>query len=81
MQGQLRALWLDQPQVTAELPAPEAAEEPAQPREQVAPQGPVQGPEPAQDDEDEEQRPAIPAQRQGSDTEAVPVGAHAARDE
>ncbi|MCA2211883.1 hypothetical protein [Jidongwangia harbinensis] len=82
MQGQMRALWVDQPQVAADLPGQEADEEPAPPRELVAAQGPVQGPEPAQDDDDENaERPAVPAQRQGSDTEAVPVGAHAARDE
>jgi cell division septum initiation protein DivIVA len=73
MQGQLRALWLDQPQVAGELPEPEEIEEPAA-------EAPEPEPEPEQDEE-----PAgavIPAQRPApeAETEAEPVGAHAARE-
>jgi cell division septum initiation protein DivIVA len=72
MQGQLRSLWVDQPQVAGELELPEAetAEEPA-PVEPVERQAPEAG-APAQQ---------IPAQRQGSDAEPQPVGAHASAEE
>lgn len=72
MQGQLRSLWVDQPQVTGELelPEPETHEEstPAEPVERQAPEAGA----PAQ---------PIPAQRQGSDAEPQPVGAHASAEE
>jgi cell division septum initiation protein DivIVA len=70
MQGQLRSLWVDQPQVTGELehPEPETRHESAVAElvEQQAPEAPAQ---------------AIPAQRQGSDVEPQPVGAHASAEE
>jgi cell division septum initiation protein DivIVA len=71
MQGQLRALWLDQPQVTGELPEPEIDDEPA-----------AEAPEHAGEDDAEEPSGAvIPAQRQAPESEALPVGAHAARED
>jgi cell division septum initiation protein DivIVA len=69
MQSQLRALWVDQPQITTDLP-----EEPLLPQTQVAApapavegplEGPVAGPRHgAEDGED-----AVPAQRQSPETE------------
>jgi cell division septum initiation protein DivIVA len=72
MQGQLRSLWVDQPQVAGELEIAEAetVEEP-EPVEPVERQAPEAG-APAQQ---------IPAQRQGSDAEPQPVGAHASAEE
>ena len=74
MQGQLRALWLDQPQVTGELPDPEIVEDPA---------GEEPEPEQARDRVDDEPQagPVIPGQRPAPDAEAEPVGAHAARED
>ena len=68
MQGQLRTLWVDQPQVTGELehPGSETRNEPAA-AEPVAEQVP----------EAKASAQSIPAQRQGSDAEPQPVGAHA----
>ncbi|HEX5205409.1 MAG TPA: hypothetical protein VFW27_36245, partial [Actinoplanes sp.] len=57
MQGQLRALWVDQPQVIGELP------EQQQPAEASAPGGPRHGAEEAED--------AVPAQRQSAEDEVV----------
>jgi len=54
MQGQLRALWVDQPQVAGELPEPQVAEAPA-------PGGPRHGADEAED--------AVPAQRQSAEDE------------
>jgi cell division septum initiation protein DivIVA len=73
MQGQLRALWLDQPQVNAELPEPELAEEPADEEPE---------PEHVRDRADDEPQagPVIPGQRPAPDAEVEPVGAHAARE-
>ena len=59
MQGQMRALWADQPQVNTALEVLEA--------------------EPVEDAVVEEEKPDIPAQRQGGP--GGPVGAHASDDE
>jgi cell division septum initiation protein DivIVA len=72
MQGQLRSLWVDQPQVAGglELPEPETHEE-STPAVPVEPPG-TEAAAPARQ---------IPAQRQGSDAEPQPVGAHASAEE
>jgi cell division septum initiation protein DivIVA len=72
MQGQLRSLWVDQPQVTGELDHSDS-----QTPDESSPAEPVEQQEPAA------QAPAqpIPAQRQGSDAEPHLVGAHASAEE
>jgi len=57
MQGQLRALWVDQPQLTDELPEP------------VAPPAPVAQAAPRHGSDDQEE--AVPAQRQSAEDEAA----------
>lgn len=82
MQGQLRALWLDQPQVNGELPETEEPEQPV-----AAEPEPDEAAEP--DEAEEPSVAVVPAQRRApeaeshpqQDAEAEPVGAHAARED
>ncbi|WP_433307122.1 hypothetical protein ACQP2F_22655 [Actinoplanes sp. CA-030573] len=70
MQGQLRALWVDQPQVAGELPEQSLVAPAAQGNGHVVPQpveAPVSGPRHGAEDGEEQ----VPAQRQSAEDERV----------